>query len=109
MSRLPTETGTASAFDAEAFVLFVKANVNNDKLDASDFRQLVRNCLKSQPPSLKPYKGETLTKCRHCGTALTLENGQWVRGTDGVLRQYCWIDQEKGSVLHEPTEVSRSL
>jgi hypothetical protein len=90
-------------FDAQAFVRFIEANVNNDKLDAIDFRQLVRNCLKPQTQTLFPYRlSLPLEKCKHCGTKLAREGEQWVNWTGGVLRQYCWIDQTEGSQLHEP-------
>lgn len=47
------------------------------------------------------------SKCKHCHREITYQqgdNGVWYEAvkTGEVLSQYCWVDMEHGSQLHQP-------
>jgi hypothetical protein len=40
--------------------------------------------------------------CIHCGKYLERQSGGLWNGPNMIAPQYCWIDPEHGSRLHEP-------
>lgn len=40
--------------------------------------------------------------CKHCGTEVVRTvGGQWITPNSNLLPQYCWVDPQHGSKLHE--------